>query len=127
DQDVEALRGRDREPAVCDGTYGVTVGCDHAADEFAQIDPKLTGGRAIDDAEPDAAAALDRHDLRIAQCSIVGKEGVVIDIVQVHSHRDSRWLRHFRHVHAGRVRSHAGHAWFPHLAVAIASWVVFGL
>jgi hypothetical protein len=31
--------------------YGMTFGCDHAADGVTKLDPKLTRGRAVDDPE----------------------------------------------------------------------------
>src|SRR2546428_9042965 len=101
--------------------YGVAVGRDHAADESAEINPKLTRGRAVDDAEADPAAALDAHDLRICEGSVVGEESIVLNIVQTHSHAVRPRHVHSRHAHAGRVGSHAGHAWFRRMAVAFAT------
>src|SRR2546430_1395569 len=106
--------------------YGVAVGRDHAADEFAEINPKLTRGRAVDDAEADPAAALDAHDLRICGGSVVGEESIVMNIVQTHSHAVRPRHVHSRHAHAGRVGSHAGHAWFRRMAVAFATWAILG-
>src|SRR6202007_2490041 len=77
DQDVEALRHRDRESTARDWMNGVTVSRDHVADEFAEIDPKLARGRTVDDAEPNATIALDVHDLRGGERSIIGKEGII--------------------------------------------------
>ena len=56
----------------------MAVGRDHAADEFAEIDPKLTRRCAVDDAQPDPAAALDTDDLWIGEGSIVGEESIVM-------------------------------------------------
>lgn len=86
DQDIEALGHRDREAAGCYRMHGVAVGRDHAADEFAKIDPELARGCAVDDTEPETASTLDTHDLRIGECSIVGEEGIVVNIIQAHSH-----------------------------------------
>jgi hypothetical protein len=42
EQDVKALGHRDRETAARHLMHGMAIGRDHAADEFAEIDPKLT-------------------------------------------------------------------------------------
>jgi hypothetical protein len=94
-QHVKALGHCNREAAARNRMHGLAVGRDHAADEVAEIDPKLARGRAVNDAEPDPAAALDAHDLRIGERSIVGKEGVVMNIIQIHVHAARP-----RHVHS---------------------------
>jgi hypothetical protein len=66
--------------------HGMTVGRDHAADEVTEVDPKLTRGRAVDDPEADVTAAFDAHNLRIGEGSIIRKEGVVVNIIQIHVH-----------------------------------------
>jgi len=47
DQNVEALGHRDREAIARHRLQGMAIGCDHAADDFAEIDPELARGRAL--------------------------------------------------------------------------------
>ncbi len=88
----------------------MAVGRDHAADEPAEIDPELARRRAVDDAQPDPAAALDAHDLRVGKRSVIGQEGVEVNVIQVHSLALHPRFAHPRHGHP-RHR-HAGHVWF---------------
>jgi hypothetical protein len=86
--------------------YRVAVDGDDVADQLTEIDPELARRRAIYNAQAQPAAALDAHDLWIGERPIVRQEGVVVDIVQVHSHIARAHGRsrpaHLGHGHGGR-------------------------
>jgi hypothetical protein len=70
------------------------------------------------------AAALDADELRIGERSIVGEEGIVMNIIQIHLHAARPRHGHSRHGHVGHVGSHTARARLRRVADAFATWVI---
>jgi hypothetical protein len=66
--------------------------------EAVEVEPEIGRRRGVDQPQAHPAAALDAEDLRVVERPVVGEEGVVVDVVQMHG----------RH-HGGPVVHGAGH------------------
>src|SRR5712672_1648404 len=75
---------------------------DLASSKRAEIDPELRRRRGVDQPQSDPPARFSPDDLWIGQGAVVGKECVVVDVVQVHRHAGP----HVHGAHAPRVHVH---------------------
>ncbi len=85
----------------------------------AGIDPEHRRRRGVDHPKPDAATALDLHDLGVGEGAVIGEIGVPVIVIQVHGHAaHAHHPVHSRHVAhhpthgavAQRAMIHAGHS-----------------
>ena len=106
EKNVEALRHRHAEAPPANRLNGVAIDRYDRALQSAKVDVEGARGGTIDDPQPNTASALDCDNLRILERAIVGKERVVLDIVEIESRRSS-WCRTR---HSGRG-AHTGHGW----------------
>jgi hypothetical protein len=80
----------------CTGSDGYAIRSNQLAGQRSQVDEEIRTAAGIDNPQTHPARLLYFHDLRIAQRSIIGKVGIVVNVIRV-------WLAHL-HSPAGRFR-----------------------